>query len=170
MIEKPKKSRPKPIHPWSPGSVDPITYRPGPRDEDHEAIDKPTPIRESARIHGVRWYRDACGDDQIPGKCGEIFRYGISKLGVQIGGPRANGTQSKAGKPTVNRISEQYKWPICQGGENEIVFLVDECEIEDALEAVKAYRISKGPSCEVREKGIAAMEKYQFKTAENDLK
>jgi hypothetical protein len=47
-----------------------------------------------AAPHGLRVYRDACGDENLPGRFGEIFRHGPDCLAVQFGGVRANGTQT----------------------------------------------------------------------------
>lgn len=134
------------IHPWSPGSVAPIPYRPGARDEDHEKYDRPVPIRELAFNHGKRWYRDACGDDNIPGKYGEIFRYGIGKLGVQIGGPHANNTKTdvpEGSNARINSILRSRRWPISQKGDGEVVFVVPEPEVRAAFEAIEAYRVRR---------------------------
>jgi hypothetical protein len=168
---KMKVTKPKPIHPWNKGSVSPVQYGPGKRDEDHEACDKPTPIRELAENHGVRWYRDACGDDHIPGKFGEIFRYGIGKLGVQIGGPRANNTKTQIPEGSnkyINAIIRRYHWPVSQCGAGEIVFIVPENSINDALKAIRAYRKPKGGNLpntsESRERGRRALQLWREQT------
>ena len=44
-----------------------------------------------AAPYGLRVYRDKCGDENIPGRFGEIFRHGPDCLAVQVGGVRANG-------------------------------------------------------------------------------
>jgi hypothetical protein len=162
-------TKPKPIHPWSKGSVSPISYGPGKRDADHEAYDMPIPIRELAAIHGVRWYRDACGDDYIPGKYGEIFRYRVGKLGVQIGGLRANNTNTEisvGSNKYINKVVERHHWTVSQGGDGEIIFIVAEIEIKNALKEISAYKMPKGPDLKIRTMGLTAMEKFQFKTAE----
>ena len=44
-----------------------------------------------AAPHGLRVYRDACGDENLPGRFGEIYRHGPGWLAVQFGGQLANG-------------------------------------------------------------------------------
>jgi hypothetical protein len=114
----------------------------------------------------VRWYRDACGDDYIPGKYGEIFRYGVGRLGVQIGGPRANNTKTdvpEGSNQRINTVAKRYDWPISQGGDGEIIFIAPEASIQDALKAIKAYRMPKGgippDDPEARERGLRAIRK-----------
>lgn len=58
--------RPTPLHPWSPGSVRPVRLRPGPRDDSHEQVDQPKPLRELAEAHGVRWGHAAEGGGPPP--------------------------------------------------------------------------------------------------------
>jgi hypothetical protein len=168
---KMKTTKPKPIHPWSKGSVNPIPYGPGKRDEDHEAYDNPTPIRELATIHGLRWYRDACGDDYIPGKYGEIGRHGIGKLSVLIGGQRANNTQTQipvGSNKYINAVIKRSHWPVSQGGDGEIIFIVPENSIREALNAIKPYRMPKGGNLpntpESRERGRKALKIWREQT------
>ena len=156
----------KPVHPWSPGSISPILYGAGSRNEDHEKHDQPTPIAELAGSRRLRWYRDACGDDNIPGRYGEIFRYGIGKLGVQIGGPRANNTKTEipeGSNQRINTIIKRHSWLISQHGDGEIIFIVEESAIKDALAAIHPYKIAKGPtlSPEQISRGTAALKKYR---------
>ena len=47
-----------------------------------------------AAPYGIRVYRDTCGDENLPGRFGEVFRHGPDCLAVQFGGVRANGTQT----------------------------------------------------------------------------
>src|SRR5574341_2655358 len=77
--------------PYSPGSIGPVRLRPGRRLWAHEQVDRPKPLGEMAEAVGLRAYRDVCGDDYLPGRCGEVFRLSVRRLGVQIGGPRPMG-------------------------------------------------------------------------------
>ncbi len=159
-------TRQKPVHPWSPGSVRPVRLRPGPRSPSHEAVDGPKPIRELAEAHRVRWYRDACGDDHIPGKYGEIFRLGVGRLGVQVGGPRANGTPTTVPEGSnirVNAVARRFGWPLRQRGYGEAVFEVAEEALRDVMRAIGAYRKPKGgtPSAEATARGLDALKKHR---------
>lgn len=121
----------------------PIRLRPGPRDASHEAVDQPTPLRALAVAHGVRWYRDACGDDHIPGRWGEIFRAGVGRLGVQIGGPRPNGTRTdvpEGSNVRVTAVARRFGWPVPQRGDGEAIFSVPDGQLEEALKVIGAYR------------------------------
>ena len=147
MLTTTKPPRVKPVRPWTPGSVRPVRLRPGPREASHEAVDRPTPIRELAEAHRVRWYRDACGDDHIPGKYGEIFRVAVGCLGVQIGGARANGTQTdvpEGSNVRVNAVARRFGWTIAQLGDGEAIFAVPEETLKDALGPIGAYRRPAG--------------------------
>jgi len=135
--------RSRPVHPWTPGSVHPVRLRPGPREASHDAVDQPMPLRALAEAHGVRWYRDACGDDHIPGRWGEIFRAGVGRLGVQFGGPRANNTRTDVPEGSNARIlavARRFGWPVSQRGDGEAVFSVADGQLGDALKALGAYR------------------------------
>ena len=153
----------KNFRPWSAGSVDP-PYRPGGRDKSHEIYDKPIPIRDLAAQNRVRCYRDCCGDDNIPGKYGEIFRYGIGRLGVQIGGPRANNTKTAVPERSnvrINSLHQRYGWEISQQGDGEIIFIVPESQVKDALKAIKAFRFRQPASPELLAKRVRALAAYR---------
>jgi hypothetical protein len=150
--------KPRPIHPWAPGSVRPVRVRPGPRDASHGRVDQPKALRELAEERGGRWYRDACADDHIPGRWGELFRLGVGRLGVQIGGPRANNTMTdvpEGSNTRINAVARRTGWPVAQRGDGEAVFAVPDEALRDALRMVRAYRRPRGhvPSLEVIAQG-----------------
>jgi len=156
----------KPIHPWTPGSVRPVRLRPGSREAPHEQGSRPKPLWELAEAHGVRWYRDACGDDSVPGRRGEIFRLGVGRLGVQIGGPRANNTSADVPEGSNARIlavQRRHGWAYSQRGDGEAVFTVAEDQLPGALRAIGAYRKPRGrtPSPEVIAKGRETLRKLR---------
>ncbi len=62
-------------------------------------------VKEFAVKHRLRWKRDTCGDINILGKWGEIFRFSESMIGVQIGGPRANGSMTAVSPGSNQRIN-----------------------------------------------------------------
>jgi hypothetical protein len=115
----------------------------------------------------VRWYRDACGDDHIPGRWGEIFRLGVGQLGVQVGGPRANGTQTdvpEGSNARVYAVGRRTGWSVTQRGDGEAIFAVPDGLLKDALRVIGAYRKPKrgsGPPLEARERGLAALKRHR---------
>ncbi len=155
-------------HPWTPGSVRPVRLRPGHCDASHIAVDRLTPIRALAEGLGVRWYRDACGDDHIPGRWGEVFRLGVGRLGVQIGGSRANNTMTDVPEGSNTRIlaaARQHNWPATQRGSGEAVFAVPEEAIQEVLRTIGAYRKPKGGTPPndpaARARGLDALKKLR---------
>jgi hypothetical protein len=107
------------------------------------------PLRAFAEQHRLRSYRDACGAWNIPGQWGEIYWYGSARdglpdrVGVQIGGPRANGsptrTTEKGGNLRINRLIQSWGKPN-QRGDGEAVFVVPADRILDAAADIGAKR------------------------------
>jgi len=77
-------------------------------------------VKELSGAHRLRCYRDPCGDYHISGKYGEIFSHGPGRLGVQVGGPRANRTETAITPAGANRViarlRREGRWPISQAG------------------------------------------------------
>ncbi len=102
------------------------------------------PLRSVAHQYRLRCYRDACGDWSIPGWWGEIFWYGSARdglpdrIGVQIGGPRANGyptrTTEKGGNLRINRLMDRCG-PPSPRGDGEAVFVLPADRILEAASA-----------------------------------
>jgi hypothetical protein len=107
------------------------------------------PLRSLAHQYRLRSYRDACGDWNIPGRWGEIFWYGSAhdgfpdRIGVQIGGPRANGsptrTTEEGGNLRINRLLQIWGQP-SQRGDGEAVFVLPADRILEAASAIGAKR------------------------------
>jgi hypothetical protein len=68
----------------------------------------------------------------------------------------------------INKIIRRYHWPISQGGDGEIIFVIPEESIKDALEAIGPYRKPKGGSLpdtpESRERGRRALQEWREKS------
>ncbi len=113
---------------------------------------KPRPLhllRALAHRYRLRSYRDACGDWSIPGRWGEIFWYGSARdgfpdrIGVQLGGPQANGTSTRTTEKGANiRINRLiHRWgPPSQRGDGEAVFVLPADRILEAAGAIGATR------------------------------
>ncbi len=99
-------------------------------------------MKEFAVKHRLRWKRDACGDINIVGKWGEIFRYGESMIGVQIGGPRANGSTTRVPPGSNKRINQARRlWgEPSQSGDGEAIFVLSEDRLPEAARITGAYR------------------------------
>ncbi len=107
------------------------------------------PLRSLAHQYRLRCYRDACGDWSIPGWWGEIFWYGSARdglpdrIGVQIGGPRANGsptrTTEKGGNLRINRLLQIWGQP-SQRGDGDAVFVLPADRILEAASAIGGTR------------------------------
>ena len=100
---------------------------------------------------GLRVYQDACGDENLPGRFGEIFRHGPGCLAVQFGGVRANGT------PVPSR--RKMRWRLRQTkrlgglrrivlGDDEALFHFPEALLPQVAQLMGAYRAyaRTGPS------------------------
>ncbi len=107
------------------------------------------PLRTLAHQCRLRSYRDACGDWSIPGRWGEIFWYGSARdglpdrIGVQIGGPQANGTSTRTTEKGANlRINRlMHRWgPPSQRGDGGAVFVLPADRILEAASAIGATR------------------------------
>ncbi len=99
-------------------------------------------MKEFAVKHRLRWKRDACGEVNILGKWGEIFRYGKGEIGAQIGGPRADGSRtavSPGSNQRINRARRLWGEPT-QGGDGEAVFILPEDRLMEAARMIGAYR------------------------------
>ncbi len=99
-------------------------------------------IRELATAHRLRCRRDPCGDYSISGKWGEMFRYDEGKLGVQIGGPRADGTMTAVPEGSNKRINQaKLLWgEPSQEGDGEAIFAIPEERLLEAARMIGAYR------------------------------
>jgi hypothetical protein len=106
------------------------------------------PLRALALESRLRCYRDACGDWEIPGRWGEIFWYGAAhdglpdRIGVQVGGPRANGSQAAVpigSNKRINGVREIFGKPN-QSGAGEAVFILPAERIREAAKIIGARR------------------------------
>ena len=123
-----------------------MRLRPGKRDESHDRADRPTSLAELARQHGLRCYRDACRDDHIPGRWGEISRYAVGKLGVQVSGPRVNGTATavpQGSNKRTNAIRRDPRSTPAQLGDGQAVFVVADRLLLETARAIGAFRARK---------------------------
>ncbi|HSD51435.1 MAG TPA: hypothetical protein VLG48_08505 [Candidatus Methylomirabilis sp.] len=134
------------------------------------------PLRALAHGYRLRSYRNACGDWNIPGRWGEIFWYGSAhdalpdRIGVQIGGPRANGsptrTTEKGANLRINRL--MHRWgPPSQRGDAEAVFVLPADPILVAAGAIGAKR-RRSLTPEQRAAAIHRLERFrQARTSPN---
>ncbi len=127
------------------------------------------PLRAFAGQHQLRSYRDPCGDWDIPGRWGEIFWYGSAhdgfpdRIGVQIGGPRANGsptrTTEKGANLRINRLLQTWGRP-SERGHGEAVFVLPADRILEAASAIGAKR-RRSLSPELRAAAIKRLKRFQ---------
>ncbi len=112
--------------------------------------------------HRARWKRDACTDINILGKWGEIFRYGESMIGVQIGGPRADGSMTRVPEWSNKRINQARRFwgQPSQDGDGETIFVISEERILEAARVVGAYR-KKQLSPEHAQKGAETLARFR---------
>ncbi len=122
------------------------------------------PLRALAVRHRFRCYRDACGDWNIPGRWGEIFWYGAAhdglpdRIGVQIGGPRANRSQTAVplgSNKRINRVREMFGKP-SQAGDGEAVFVIPAVRILEAARVIGAFRRRRGRAFTPEQRAQAA--------------
>ncbi len=142
----------------------------------HERTRPVDPLRSVVHQYRLRCFRDACGDWSIPGWWGEIFWYGSARdglpdrIGVQIGGPRANGsptrTTEKGGNLRINRL--MHRWgPPSPRGDGEAVFVLPADRILEAASAIGAKR-RRSLSPELRAAAIKRLKRFrQARTAPN---
>ncbi len=99
-------------------------------------------IRGLATTHRLRCRRDSCGDYSILGKWGEMFCYDEGRIGVQIGGPRANGSMTAVPEGSNKRINQARRlWgEFSQCGDGEAIFVVPEDRLVEAAQMIGAYR------------------------------
>jgi len=104
------------------------------------------PLRALAQQHRLRRYRDPCGDWNIPGRWGELFWYGsardglVDRIGVQIGGPRANGAQTAVpigSNKRINRLILCWGKP-SQRGDGAAVFVLPADRILEVAQEIGA--------------------------------
>ena len=113
--------------------------------------DVPT-LATLAAPQGLRVYRDACGDENLPGRFGEIFRHGPGCLAVQFGGVRANGRPIRPPWPQVQwrlrRARRLAGLRRVRRGDAEVIFHFPDAllpAVAQLIEAYRAYRAA-GPS------------------------
>ncbi len=109
-----------------------------------EGAGKETPastdgIREMATTHRVRCRRDGCRDYYIPGRRGEIFQYGPGTIGVQIGGPAADGRDLGRRVVLVKKCRRVEGDPV-QDGDGEAIFVLPASRLLEAARVIQAYR------------------------------
>ena len=96
-----------------------------------------------AAPHGLRVYRDHAGDENLPGRFGEIFRHGPGCLAVQFGGVRANGTAVPARRKMRWRLRQAKR---TQGlhrvvvGDEEVLFHFPDALLPTVAQLIEAYR------------------------------
>ena len=106
-------------------------------------------LAELAAPHGLRVYRDKAGDENLPGRFGEIFRHGPGCLAVQIGGVRANGTRVLGRRKVRWRIRQAKRHVglrlFVEGDEEAIFHFPDALlpEVAQLMEAYRAYRTTR---------------------------
>ncbi|HSD50443.1 MAG TPA: hypothetical protein VLG48_03465 [Candidatus Methylomirabilis sp.] len=137
------------------------------------AVDvRPRPVDTLQAIgeqHRLRSYRDPCGDWNIPGRLGEVFWCGsardglLDRIGVQIGGPRANDsptrTTEKGGNLRINRLLQIWE-KLSQRGDGEAVFLLPAGRILEAASSIGAKR-RRSLSPEQRTAAIHRLERFR---------
>ena len=104
-----------------------------------------------AAPYGLRVYRDKCGDENIPGRFGEIFRHGPDCLAVQFGGPRANGTRVPSRRKMRWRLRQTTQMVGLRRivvGEDEVLFHFPDALLPQVAHLIGAYRAyaQTGPS------------------------
>ncbi len=95
-----------------------------------------------AAPHGFRVYRDVCGDENLPGRFGEIFRHGPDCLAVQFGGVRANGRRFRDPRKVWWRRQQAKRMPrlhLIVDGEDEAVFHFPDALLATVAELIGAY-------------------------------
>ncbi len=135
-----------------------------------------SPLRALAQRYRLRSYRDPCGDWNIPGRWGEIFWCSSGcgglpdRIGVQLGGPRANNSLTKITEKGANlRINRlMHRWgPPSQRGDGEAVFVLPADRILEAASAIGAKR-RRSVSPELRAAAIERLARVrQARTAQN---
>ncbi len=92
---------------------------------------------------GLRVYRDQCGDENIPGRFGEVYRYGPGTLAVQFGGALANG-KIRTGRRKIRwRIQSVKRLPglrLFIQGEDEAVFHFPDALLPEVGKLIWAYQ------------------------------
>ncbi len=105
-------------------------------------IDLTTSLAALAKRLGLRVYRDKCGDENIPGRFGEVYRSGPGTLSVQFGGTLANG------KALVGRRKIRWRIQAVKGipglrlfiqGEDEAIFHFPEALLPEVAKLIWAY-------------------------------
>jgi hypothetical protein len=121
--------------------------RRGRRTADHSRVDQPVPLATLAEHGGLRVYRDVCGDDNVPGRWGEIYRHSPGRLAVQVGGPRANGKATATPLGANRYIREAAMDPRLTPwaeGNGEGVFLFDDVHLRWVAALIGAYKKRRG--------------------------
>jgi hypothetical protein len=91
-----------------------------------------------AASHGLRVYRDKCGDENIPGRFGEVFRHGPGCLAVQFGGQRANGTRKVRWRLQQARRTVGLRRFVV--GEEEVIFHFPDTLLPEVAQMIEAYQ------------------------------
>ncbi len=131
-------------NPTSPTPQAPSPRRPrhGKRPADHIWNDAVPTLASLAAPQGLRVYRDACGDENLPGRFGEIFRHGPDCLAVQFGGVRANGNRIRDPRKAWWRLQQAKRMPrlhLNVDGEDEAVFHFPDALLATVAELIGAY-------------------------------
>lgn len=92
----------------------------------------------------LRVYRDKCGDENITGRFGEIFRYAPDRLAVQLGGPYANGHPAKMSarltRCRIRQAKKDARLRLLVEGNKEALFVAPERLLSELPRVVWAYR------------------------------
>jgi hypothetical protein len=131
-------------------TMNPTPHPPSPRrprrqkrPPDHIWNDGVPTLATLAAPQSLRVYRDRCGDENLPGRFGEIFRHGPDCLAVQFGGVRANGKHYRDPWKVWWRMQQAKRTPgvrLIVEGEEEAIFHCPDTLLVMVADLIGAYR------------------------------